>query len=85
MIIMLVPREKSRKAACVLSGTDVLSTKATTNKHMPSPTLSQKAVDCNLSEERIECLTCDRSNYSVRFSAPYPTPPHPCMTRPTHT
>ena len=42
----------------------------------------QKAVDNNLSEERIECLTCDRSNYSVRFSAPYPTPPHPCMTHP---
>ena len=42
MIITLVPREKSRKVACVLNGTEMLSTKATTNKNMPSPTLSRK-------------------------------------------
>ena len=34
MIITLVPREKSRKVACVLNGTEMLSTKATTNKNM---------------------------------------------------
>ena len=32
MIITLVPREKSRKVACVLSRTEVPPTKATTNK-----------------------------------------------------
>ena len=42
MIITLVSREKSRKVACVLNGTEMLSTKATTNKNMPSPTLSRK-------------------------------------------
>ena len=42
MIITLVPREKSRKVACVLNGTEMLSNKATTNKNMPSPTLSRK-------------------------------------------
>ena len=42
MIITLVPREKSRKVACVLNGTEMLSPKATTNKNMPSPTLSRK-------------------------------------------
>ena len=36
MIIMLVPTEKSRKVACVLNGTEMLSLKATTNKNMPS-------------------------------------------------
>ena len=30
MIIMLVPTDKSRKVACVLNGTEMLSTKATT-------------------------------------------------------
>ena len=42
MIITLVPREKSRKLACVPNGTEMLSIKATTNKNMPSPTLSRK-------------------------------------------
>ena len=42
MIITLVPREKSRKVVCVLNGTEMLSNKATTNKNMPSPTLSRK-------------------------------------------
>ena len=42
MIIMLAPREKSRKITCVLNGTEMLSPKATTNKNMPSPTLSRK-------------------------------------------
>ena len=32
MIIMLVPTDKSRKVACVLNGTEILSTKATTKK-----------------------------------------------------
>ena len=32
MIITLVPREKSRKVACVLNGTEMLSPKATTKK-----------------------------------------------------
>ena len=54
----------------------------------------QKAVDNNLSEERTKCLTCDKSNYLVKFSTPHcnpcmtnptpawPTPPYPCMTHP---
>ena len=42
MIITLVPREKSRKVACVLNGTEMLSPKATTKKNMLSHTLSRK-------------------------------------------
>ena len=42
MIIRLVPREKSRKVTYVLNATEMHSTKATTNKNMPSPTLSRK-------------------------------------------
>ena len=42
MIIMLVPTDKSSKVACVLNGTEMLSTKATTKErtkeNMPSPT-----------------------------------------------
>ena len=49
----------------------------------------QKAVDNNLSEESIECLTGDRSNYSVKFSTPHPTlvwhnPPTPPLHNPPH-
>ena len=73
MIITLVPREESRKVTYVLNGTEMLSTKATTNKNIPSPTISIKAVENNLSEERTECLNCDRSNYSVKFSIPHLT------------
>ena len=78
-MIMLVPREKSRKVACVLNGTEMLSLKATTNKNMPSPHIIQKAVDNNFSEEETEHLTCDRSNYSVKI---FTSPLHPCMTHP---
>ena len=43
MIITLVPREKSRKVACVLNGTEMLSTKATTKtcllQHYPESNL----------------------------------------------
>ena len=42
MIIMLAPRERSRKVTCVLNGTEMLSPKATTNKNMPSAILSRK-------------------------------------------
>ena len=42
MIITLVPREKSRKVACVLNGTEMISPKATTKKNMLSHTLSRK-------------------------------------------
>ena len=42
MIITLVPREKSRKVACVLNGTEMLSPKATTKKNMLCQTLSRK-------------------------------------------
>ena len=42
MIITLVPREKSRKVAFVLNGTEMLSPKATTKKNMLSHTLSRK-------------------------------------------
>ena len=98
MIITLVPREKNRKVACVLNGIEMLSPKATTNKTCLLPHY-QKAVDNNLSEEKTEHLTCDRSNYSQPTSPLYdpplpfmthPTPPlhdppHPSMTHPTPT
>ena len=57
MIIMLVPREKSRKVTCVLNGTEMLSPKATTNKNMPSPTLSRKQLTIC---QKKRTLTCDR-------------------------
>ena len=72
MVIMLVPREKSRKVACILNRTEMLSTKATTRKKRAFSYIIQKVVDNNLSEERAECLTCDRSNYWSHF------PHHPC-------
>ena len=59
MIITLVPREKSRKVACVLNGTEMLSPKATKKKHAFSHII-QKAIDNNLSEEKTEYLICDR-------------------------
>ena len=49
------------------------------------PHIIQKAVDNNLSEERTECLTCERSNYLVKFSTPHPTLPVDFMTYPPHT
>ena len=52
MIIMLVPREKSRKVACVLNGTEMLSLKASTNKNMPSPTLSRKQLTIIFQKKR---------------------------------
>ena len=52
MIIMLVPREKSRKVACVLNGTGMVSLKATTNKNMPSPTLSGKQLTIIFQKKR---------------------------------
>ena len=73
MIITLVPREKSRKVTCVLNGTEILSTKATINKSLPSSHIIQKAVDNNLSEEKTECLTCDRSNYLVKIFTAHST------------
>ena len=60
MIIKLVPREKSRKVACVLNGTEMLSPKATTKQKHAFSHIIQKAVDNNLSEEKTETLTCDR-------------------------
>ena len=60
MIITLVPREKSRKVACVLNGTEMLSPKATTKKKHAFSHIIQKAVDNNLSEENTEHLICDR-------------------------
>ena len=56
MIITLVPREKSRKVACVLNGTEMLSPKATTKKKHALSNIIQKAVDNNLSEENTEHL-----------------------------
>ena len=81
MIITLVPREKSKKVACVLNGTEMLSPKATTKEKHAFSHIIQKAVDNNLSQENTEHLICDRWNYSVKFSHP----PHPCMTDPTPT
>ena len=68
MIIMLVPREKNRKLACVPNGTEMLSIKATTNKNMPSPTLSKKQLII-----KTEYLICDRSNYSVKIFTAHST------------
>ena len=68
-MIMLVPREKSRKVTCVLNGTEMLSPKATTNKKHAFSHIIQKAVDNNLSEEKIEHLNCD-----MKLFTPYPTP-----------
>ena len=73
MIIMLVPTDKSRKVACVLNGTEMLSTKATTKKKAFSHII-QKAVDNNFSEEKTEHLTCDRSNFPVNFFTSHSTP-----------
>ena len=74
MIITVVPTDKSRKVACVLNGTEMLSTKETTKKKKKKQEkkhaffqIIQKAVDNNFSEEKTEHLTCDRSNYSVNF------------------
>ena len=77
MIITLVPREKSRKVACVLNGTEMLSPKATTKEKHAFSNIIQKAVDNNLSEENTEHLICDRSNYSVKN---FHSPPQPYMT-----
>ena len=74
MIITLVPREKSRKVACVLNGTEMLSPKATTKKKHAFSNIIQKAVDNNLSEENTEHLICDRSNYSVKIFTAHPSP-----------
>ena len=51
MIIMLVPTDKSRKVACVLNGTEMLSTKATT-KIKPSPTLFRKQLTIIFQKKR---------------------------------
>ena len=59
-------------------------------KHASSHTI-QKAVDNNLSEEKTEHLTCDRSSYSqptpLLHDPPPPLhdPPHPTHTWPTPT
>ena len=81
MIITLVPREKSRKLACVPNGTEMLSIKATT-KTCLLHNIIQKAVDNNLLEDRIPNLW----QIKLKFSQPTPplyNPPHPCMTHPT--
>ena len=67
MIIRLVPREKSRKVACVLNGTEMLSTKANYKQKHAFSNIIQKAFYHNLPEEKTEYLICDRSNYSVKI------------------
>ena len=74
MIITLVRREKSRKVACVLNGTEMLSPKATTKKNMLSQTLSRKQLTIICSEENTEHLICDISNYSVKIFTGHPSP-----------
>ena len=49
MIIMLVPTDKSRNVACVLNGTEMHFTKAST---MPSPTLSRKQLTIIFQKKR---------------------------------
>ena len=53
---------------------------------MPSATLSRKQLTV-IFQKRTKCLTCDRSNYSVKFSTPHHnacmTHPISCMTHPT--
>ena len=85
MIIMLVPREISRKVACVFNGTEMLSTKATTNKNMPSPTLSGN----NFSEEKTETPNLWQ-NQIIQWNFSHPTPllyhpPHPLYNPPHAT
>ena len=74
MIITLVQTDKSRKVACVLNGTEMLSTKATTKKKHAFSHIIQKAVDNNFSEEKTEYLTCNRSNYSVKIFTAHSKP-----------
>ena len=96
MIIMLVPREKSRKVICVLNGTEMLSPKATTNKNMPSPTLSKKQLTIICQKKRQNTyLVTDEIIYSPPHPyithptpplhhPPHPTPPHPPLHDPSH-
>ena len=74
MIIMLVPTDKSKNVACVLNGTEMLSTKASTKKKHVFYHIIQNAVDNNFSEEKTKYLICDRSNYSVKFLTAHSTP-----------
>ena len=86
MIITLAPTGKSRKVACVLNGTEMLSTKATTKINLPSPTLSRKQLTIFFSEEKTEHPTCDRSNYSVNIFTAHSTPVYctpPYISHPT--
>ena len=73
MIIILILTDKSRKVACVLNGTEIVSSKATTKKNAFSQII-QKVVDNNLSEEKKEHLTCGKSNYSVKIFTAHSTP-----------
>ena len=73
MIITLVPREKSRKVACVLNGTEMLSTQSNYKQKHAFSNIIQKAVYNNLSEEKTEYLICDRSNYSVKIFTAHST------------
>ena len=93
MIITLVPADKSRKVACVLNGTEMLSTKATSSKtNMPSPTLSRMQLTIIFQKKR-QHPTCDGSNYSVKIFTAHSTavwcipplhdPCDPYMTHPT--
>ena len=82
MIITLVLREKSRKVVCVPNGTEMLSNKATTNKNMPSPTLSRKQLT-------IICQKKKRQNkipnlWQMKlFSENFHSPLHHCITHTT--
>ena len=69
MIITLVPREKNRKVACVLNGTEMLSTKGNYKQKHAFSHIIHKAVDNNLSEEKTETLTCEMKLFTA-----HPTP-----------
>ena len=74
MIITLVPTDKSRKVTCVLNGTENAFYQSNYQKEHALSHIIQKAVDNNFSKQKTEHLTCDRSNYSMKFFTAHSTP-----------
>ena len=85
-------RKKQKGCLCSQWNWNAFSQSNYQQKHAFSHII-QKAIDNNFSEEKTEYLTCDRSNYSVKFFTAHSTPvsptpslhnpPHPYMTHPT--
>ena len=88
MIITLVPREKSRKVACVLNGTEMLSPKAITKKacflkHYPE----RKHRTPNLWQIKLfsENFHSPPQPYMTHLTPSWPTPPLHKQTHPNPT